>query len=385
MTGWSGTVKNITSKAIWRGAIAGSLLFITLFGAVLAAEEKPAFLSGKVRDLSGQSVSLDKKLESARTEFQKSGGGKIYFAAYEFLSRHKIRRGNSYGAGEGYVVSPKESKIKIEEKGRGWNQVGTETDTKDASSPAALLILYDAAKNGEILDVAILDIDQTYDFADAAVFWLGRADNTESVSFLERSFDAAKGASSLQKNVIFAAGCHQDPRAYAFLKKVAIGSDDNKIRESAIFWLGNYGDAKSLADLKDIYAKEKSDSVKKQIVFALQLSRQKEAVEELIRIAKQDASLDVRKQAVFWLGQKASAESIKALKDIVGEPGEDTKLKNQAVFAISQLPKDKSVPMLIDIAKSNKTASIRKNAIFWLGQSGDPAAVKFFEEILLKK
>jgi hypothetical protein len=41
--------------------------------------------------------------------------------------------------------------------------------------------------------------------------------------------------------------------------------------------------------------------------------------------------------------------------------------------------------MLIDIAKTNKSASLRKKAIFWLGQSGDPAALRFFEDILLKK
>jgi hypothetical protein len=41
--------------------------------------------------------------------------------------------------------------------------------------------------------------------------------------------------------------------------------------------------------------------------------------------------------------------------------------------------------MLIDLAKANKNPAIRKKAIFWLGQSGDPAALKFFEDILLKK
>jgi hypothetical protein len=41
--------------------------------------------------------------------------------------------------------------------------------------------------------------------------------------------------------------------------------------------------------------------------------------------------------------------------------------------------------MLIDIAKGNASPSVRKKAIFWLGQSGDEAALRFFEDILLKK
>jgi HEAT repeat protein len=115
------------------------------------------------------------------------------------------------------------------------------------------------------------------------------------------------------------------------------------------------------------------------------LSKDKEALVEMIRIAKEDRDDDIREKAVFWLGQKASAESVKTLKDIVQSPTEEDKLKEQAVFAISQLPKDKAVPILIEIAKSNKSADVRKKAMFWLGQTGDPAALKFFEDILLKK
>ena len=372
----------ITSKAIG-GALLGALLLLLLPLTGLAAAEKPSFLAGKVSDLSGTGLSLEKKAAAAGTEFRKTGGAKTYFTAYEFMSRHKIHRGNTDRFPGAYVVNTKESRIRIEEKSRGKNRV--ETEIEDTPAPAALLFLHDQAKNGEVLDVTVLDTDQTYDFVDAPVFWLGRADNAESVSFLERSFEAAKDREQAQKNLLFAAACHQGAPAYVFLKRAALGPSGDKVRETAIFWLGNYGDSQSLTDLKEIYGKEKSVSVKKQIIFAMQLSKQKEAVEELIRIAKQDASPEARKQAVFWLGQKASAESVKALKDIVEAPSDEDSLKEQAVFAISQLPKDRSVPMLVDIARSNKSPSVRKRAIFWLGQSGDPAALKFFEEILLKE
>lgn len=93
----------------------------------------------------------------------------------------------------------------------------------------------------------------------------------------------------------------------------------------------------------------------------------------------------MRKNAVFWLGQKASRECIDALKDVIAKPDEDEGVKESAVFAIGQLPKKEAVPMLIDIAKTNKSPKMRKQAMFWLGQTGDERALKFFEEILLKK
>jgi HEAT repeat protein len=62
----------------------------------------------------------------------------------------------------------------------------------------------------------------------------------------------------------------------------------------------------------------------------------------------------------------------------------ETSVKKQAVFALSQLPKSEGVPLLIELAKSNRNAVVRKQAIFWLGQSRDPRALDFLEEILTK-
>ena len=60
----------------------------------------------------------------------------------------------------------------------------------------------------------------------------------------------------------------------------------------------------------------------------------------------------------------------------------DTDVNRRAVFALSQLPKDAGVPLMIDVARKNKNPAVRKQAMFWLGQSGDRRALRFFEEIL---
>ena len=56
--------------------------------------------------------------------------------------------------------------------------------------------------------------------------------------------------------------------------------------------------------------------------------------------------------------------------------------ERQAVFALSQMPKDEGVPKMIEVARTNRNAEVRKQAMFWLGQSGDPRALEFFEDIL---
>jgi len=68
------------------------------------------------------------------------------------------------------------------------------------------------------------------------------------------------------------------------------------------------------------------------------------------------------------------------MKQLIVEIGE--KVKERAVFALSQLPKDEGVPKLIDVARTNRNPVVRKQAIFWLGQSRDPRALDFFVEVL---
>ena len=60
-------------------------------------------------------------------------------------------------------------------------------------------------------------------------------------------------------------------------------------------------------------------------------------------------------------------------------------VKESAVFALSQLRRDEGVPALIRIARTHASPSVRKKALFWLGQSDDPRAMALFEEILTRR
>jgi hypothetical protein len=52
------------------------------------------------------------------------------------------------------------------------------------------------------------------------------------------------------------------------------------------------------------------------------------------------------------------------------------------VFALTQLPAGEGVPLLITLARTAANPVVRKQAYFWLGQSKDPRALSFFEEVL---
>jgi hypothetical protein len=357
--------------------------FLSLIASSFFGQEVPGFLKGKVHLVDKANLSLAQKFEAAEKEFKKLETGKAYFTGYSFLSRHEFHTDGNCRSSEPYKVKVENNEIKLRRNSTWREKAGKENEKQGKREQVGILFLEKLVENKkEIADVKVIDLDRNYEFAEEPIYWLGEAENEASLSFLDSLFDSGKY--EMQKTLVFLISAHSSLRAYDFLKKVALGDYSKGIKENAIFWLGNYKDEKALACLRQIYKKEKDLGLTEHLVFALQLSDQREAIEELINIAKNDSDQDVRKKAIFWLGQKASKECAKALQDIVGESG-DIAVKESAIFAISQLPKDKSVPMLIDIARTNKNLSIRKKAIFWLGQTDSAEALKFFEEILLKK
>jgi hypothetical protein len=91
---------------------------------------------------------------------------------------------------------------------------------------------------------------------------------------------------------------------------------------------------------------------------------------------------ETRRQAVFWLAQAAGAVAGRGLDSIARDTTGDLEIRKQAIFALSQRPPNEAVPMLINIARTNRDSELRKTALFWLGQTEDPRAIALFEEIL---
>jgi HEAT repeat protein len=103
---------------------------------------------------------------------------------------------------------------------------------------------------------------------------------------------------------------------------------------------------------------------------------------KLLRFARNDGlPRNVRSSADFWLARGAGA-----VLGVNGhEQSEDDEVRTQAVFALSQQPRESAVPRLIEIVRTSKRPAVRAQALFWLGQTGDPRAVDLFEEILRRR
>ena len=102
----------------------------------------------------------------------------------------------------------------------------------------------------------------------------------------------------------------------------------------------------------------------------------------LLRFARDERlSRSIRSSADFWLARGAAA----ALGVADHDDDADDDVRGSAVFALSQQPKDVAIPRLLEVARRNAHPAARSQALFWLGQSGDPRAVDLFEEILRRR
>jgi hypothetical protein len=121
-------------------------------------------------------------------------------------------------------------------------------------------------------------------------------------------------------------------------------------------------------------------------VFAATLADSAMIWPALVRLAKNGSvPKETRRSAVFWLGQAAGTAATASLDSLVGDSQGDRQIREAAVFALSQRPKDEGVPALIRVAQTNRDPDIRRKAMFWLGQSDDPRALALFESILTKR
>jgi hypothetical protein len=158
---------------------------------------------------------------------------------------------------------------------------------------------------------------------------------------------------------------------------------------ASLVWLTGVAPADSVAWLASLVSRAPQDQpwtnhVADPALAALSMHADAAATTALVGFARSHSLPRLRGQALFWLAQRAGDRAVATITNAITDDP-DTAVKKRAVFALSQLPKDEGIPRLLEVARTNRNPEVRRQAFFWLGQSKDPRAVQFFEEILQKR
>lgn len=240
-------------------------------------------------------------------------------------------------------------------------------------------------ESGTFSRATAFSLDCEIDAGGRTVVWLTGVSAGQSVGWLAARTADGAGQTRGHDGVLAAIAFHADGEADRTLERLALSGPTMKVQQSAVFWMGAARGPAGLAGLKRVLAQAPGEKLREQVVFAVSVSKEAGALDLLLQAARGDQQPRVRAAALFWVAQKAGARVAETIESAVRDDP-DAQVKKRALFALSQMPTtDEGVPRLIGIARTNRNADVRKQAMFWLGQSRDPRALAFFEEVLTKR
>lgn len=239
-------------------------------------------------------------------------------------------------------------------------------------------------ENQRVEKLRSFSVDCSVDGGGLPLFWLTGVNAAQSVALLESLIPDTdlKGDRRLADGAISAIALHRDPAADLALDRLIAPSRLETTRRQAAFWLGNARGRRGYESLARLVREDPSDKVREHVVFALTQSKEPQAVDAIVRASREDRSPKVRSKALFWLGQHASRPVAEQTIRAALSQDPDPSVRKQATFALTRIPNGNGVPLLIETARGSKDEAVRKQALFWLGQSKDPRATRFFEEVL---
>jgi len=260
--------------------------------------------------------------------------------------------------------------IRVHVGGR-WSGDAESSDLGVVSAPeAARYFLREATrasgKNAEYALAAAV-------FADSVALWsdLGR---------LARSPDVR---AETRHRAVFWIGTYDDPGAGRLLHDlVSDAALDDEVRGAAIIAVGRDDISdEDVAWLRRLYP-TLSQKLRDNVFLAVSRSDNPRAAAWLANVAtSSDESNHTREQAMFWLGQgRAPTAELVRLYDRLSEPA----LRTHYTFVLSQRRDREALEKLIDVAEHDANRDVRRQALFWLGQSKDPRAAQYLRELVTR-
>lgn len=189
-------------------------------------------------------------------------------------------------------------------------------------------------------------------------------------------------AKRLRSELMAALAVHRTASAYDVLARSARQGPRFDDRKDAVFWLAHVRGREG-AELTTALMFEDTDArMREHAAFALTQSSSPRIAEDLMRLARTDRAGKVRGQAWFWLAHTAAAQTERAIEAAL-RAETDREVREQAIFALSQLPDDRATGALIAVAENRDLPrEDRKRAIFWLAQQGSDSALAYIDRVV---
>ncbi len=336
-----------------------------------------------------EGVDLNARLAAAS---QRARGGRTpYWSAYAFDVRPGVAVDPTIHQFNGSMNTIGDTSVFM-----GTTASGMTVETRNL----AVFILRDPASN-QIARMEVYNLERKREYGGYPVYWLGRANNEESLNYLRGLADAAP-MNLLSERAVLALALHDDARVAAMLKSFVRTSQNQRIRASSVYWLGQVGgegafladlvrsdaeqpklrqqaahaigesrDRTALATLQSLYETVSDREVRRSIVHAAGANDERDAaLAFVLKVAKTDTDREARRTAVHILGEFERDGVVDELMKIYASDA-DTEVRRAVLHALAENRSPRAQARLLEIARTDANPELRRHAIHMLSERGE--------------
>ena len=394
----------LNSKLI-SSLIVSTLVLVSLAGVACAKHTSDVVAAQARDDLQTQSsattvqsftpvegADLMSKLAAAQARGRT--GQTPYWSAYTFDVRPGVAVDPNVRDFNGSIHTIGDSSVFI-----GTTASGITVETRNL----AIFLLRDPSGN-QITRMEVYNLERKREYSSYPVYWMGRANNEESMNYL-RALAAASPLDMLGERAVLGIALHDDARVGGMLKSFISSSPNQQIRASSVYWLGQVGgeqaflatlvrneaedkklrrsaahaigqsrDRGAVSTLQRLYEAVKDLELRRSIISAVgnSIHEPQPAFTFLLAVAKNDPDWEARRAAVRRLGNFQREDAVDELMKIyASDPQLD--VKRNALRALAETKSPKAQARVLEVARTDANPELRKQAIRVLAEQGEAA------------
>ncbi|HEV8428583.1 MAG TPA: HEAT repeat domain-containing protein [Pyrinomonadaceae bacterium] len=280
----------------------------------------------------------------------------------------------------------------------GTTSAGVTVETRSL----AIFLLRDPASK-QITRMEVYNLERKREYSGYPVYWLGRANNEESLNYL-RAIAAAAPLDMLSERAVLGIALHDDSRVGGMLKNFVTTSPNQRIRSTSVYWLGQVGgeqiflatlvrndnedkkirraaahaigqsrDRGTVTTLQGLYDGVKDAEIRRSVISAAgNAVDQQPAYAFLLAIGKNDADWESRRTAVRQLGRFQREDAAEELMKIYNNDA-NIEVKRAALRSLAETKNPRGQARLLEISRTESNPELRKTAIRVLSERGEAA------------
>ena len=238
-----------------------------------------------------------------------------------------------------------------------------------------VLFSLDAARGTPLLTaVHVSTLSLPVDLRNQPVFWLGRAESSQSLDLIDRLYARAR-ASEMKNDLIAASAVHDaSPKVVAWLSARVDGGDPDDVRANAAEGIAWHPIRESIGALDRFARRDRASKVRQEAAEALGDLALPDAAPVLVALARELQDEQARSEAVEALGARAEPIASEALAQIARQDS-SPQIQREAVETLGDFKDRRGVPLLTELARAHPDIEVRREAIDTLGDVMPPESL----------